>query len=535
MKTLRLLSLALVLFAPSAHAGRELYVSSITGDNANPGTIDAPLWTLSAAIDALPVENGVCVAAIHLERGGTYDMGVDAKGLPRPLPIRSGANEADRFVIDAYGAGPRPVVLLRGRRGAWADQDGTRHALLRGLDFYGVLDDPAGDFYAPVHPKIGCTWRQNAPVENLRFEDCRTRFCELVLQYPRGVGTGHVTLRRCVILDSYELDGGLAQGLYTSGMGLLIDECVFDHNGWLEADGEDEEPIAEAIKYNHNAYVSHARDTTIRNCLFLRASSIGVKFTAVEPGSAPGIVVTDNLFVEGEIGVSIGGNQSNPLRFVGPRVNNNVFMHIGRALPTRRKLGWGIEGVDWDGGEVAGNVMLQQPIDVTNCFFIGFEGTARDVLVKDNFCMGLRGKRGALRLLPYPDGVPQQTGRVETNTFSIEGTAVVAAVAPDGWKFQGNRWSIESLVPVISNPTFTVAGQPLDEQGFAATAGEFKKPTPPPQVDVDLPIPFDELVARAREQGQTGEWDPAISAHNLNWQIRDALKIATGGQVPFTP
>jgi hypothetical protein len=115
--------------------------------------------------------------------------------------------------------------------------------------------------------------------------------------------------------------------------------------------------------FNHNTYFAEARETVFRNNLFLRASSIGSKFTS-NTGSGTNainawdLLIDNNLYIEGEVGISLGGNddQNNGPRWRNVHVTNNVMMHIGRTQPTQRTLGWGLDVQDWDGGLVSGNV-----------------------------------------------------------------------------------------------------------------------------------------------------------------------------------
>lgn len=521
MRPLTTIAAFLFLLA-SAHA-RDIYVSSQAGDDANPGTLESPLKTLPKAVQLLAVTAGKTTDDLFLARGGTYDA---------PLPLVSGPSTDDLYTVNAYGSGPRPVVLCRIKRAVSAPPKSWQNARVSGLDFYGIGDDlQSGEPYAPVAPRIGATFERAAPVGNVEFTDCRSRFVEWIFQYPQGDGNGAVVLRRCVILDSYEANT-LRQGLYTSGMGLLLDECVFDHNGWHET-----VPGAGAIIYNHNAYLSHARDTTVRNCLFLRASSIGLKFTANEVGAARNLIVDGNVFIEGEVGVSIGGNVSLAGRFVAPQVTNNAFLHLGRTVPTNRALGWGIEIRDWDGGECSGNIMLGQAPVVTNCFFISVMDAARGVLVKGNWCEGLAAGKGVIRLA----GGAAQSGQFLENMIVVsEKIAIGAEVAPSGWTFTGNRWTKPTPDPIpdpdpMPDPDpvlvrFLVAGTEVDFAGFLAAMTAPMPPAPAPQVPRDitetdpyLGMPWATFLERARSQGNDGVWDETIMAPAINRRVREVF------------
>ena len=93
-------------------------------------------------------------------------------------------------------------------------------------------------------------------------------------------------------------------------------------------------------------------------------------------------MVSDNLFVGGEIGISAGGNTDYN---TGPRWENinivdNVLIAIGRDQPTNRTLGWYIDVDDWNGGDVCGNYLLHnENLNVNNLNGINVSGHSTDV------------------------------------------------------------------------------------------------------------------------------------------------------------
>jgi hypothetical protein len=171
--------------------------------------------------------------------------------------------------------------------------------------------------------------------------------------------------------------------------------------------------------------------TIFRGNLFLRAASISNKFTAnYGPGSVKDVVLDDNLYVEGEIAVSMGGNRGEPLRWVNCRAVNNVMLDIGRGQPLGRGLGSGIGAQDWDGGEIAGNLFLhQQSSTVRNVhgLTVGCSETCtdvgthmRNVTIHANVFHGLKNARMALHI--------KESGRM--NAITIEGNLFQFAGVP---------------------------------------------------------------------------------------------------------
>src|SRR5690606_8303540 len=127
---------------------------------------------------------------------------------------------------------------------------------------------------------------------------------------------------------------------------ILLQENLFDHNGWRiqSRESNSDKADGQATMFNHNTYFTSAQGVLFERNLFLRASSIGNKWTATDSNPSRGVVMNDNLYAEGEIGISIGGNNPlGPLRFRDVVMRNNVLTDIGRARPTNRSLAWGVE------------------------------------------------------------------------------------------------------------------------------------------------------------------------------------------------
>ena len=150
---------------------------------------------------------------------------------------------------------------------------------------------------------------------------------------------------------------------------LLLEENIFDHNGWLVQSYDNTAANGQATMFNHNIYTCAVTNTVYRKNLFMRASSIGTKFTAPDAASnllmvtatdvkITGLVIDDNLYIDGEICIGLSGNYSaNKYAAVAPVFSNNVFYNIGQSAPTNRGLSWGMALSDIDGGSVQGNLL----------------------------------------------------------------------------------------------------------------------------------------------------------------------------------
>jgi hypothetical protein len=269
--------------------------------------------------------------------------------------------------------------------------------------------------------------------------------------------------------------------------------------------------------------------------MFLRASSIGNKWTANEgTASTTDIVMDNNLYVEGEIAMSIGGNETDPpYRFQNVTVANNVMLDLGRARPTNRSLGWYLEINDWDGGSVTGNLFLHAVSpDVGNVYAINLIGETRNVTIRENIIHDLR--TGG-RLISLEGGATKEGISLETNViqspahdaalvrvtgstdgysfadnvyfstrppdewFSLDGTAM----GIDGWRSGTAETGAVSSQVTFTDPTRTV------ETYNAALGGE---------------ATFDAFIVEARKQSKLN-WSPAYTAAAVNNWIRQGFDM----------
>ncbi|MBN1757383.1 MAG: hypothetical protein JW863_03640 [Chitinispirillaceae bacterium] len=234
---------------------------------------------------------------------------------------------------------------------------------------------------------------ENYSASGILIEDCMfSWYRNNVIQ---GPGTlEDMVVRRCIITDNYDTSAH-SQGLYTNNVSMLLEENVFDHNGWYKQsiNSDNDQSDGQATIYNHNTYFSLSHDVTFRGNIFLRASSIGNKWTANNgEASACNIAIENNLYVEGEIGISMGGNTAGPLRFRDIRIADNVMLDIGRGQPTSRTLGWGIDIQEWDSGSVENNFILHNSSSVVrNVYAINLNGAGgtRNVVINGNTVYGV--------------------------------------------------------------------------------------------------------------------------------------------------
>lgn len=328
---------------------------------------------------------------ILLKRGDTWTH--DAV-----IRLKAGRSATERSVLGYYGsAAARPTVLHNGVNFSWAS-----NSAVVGIRFYASQRNPASPDFVGFASVVGVSGFDGllgyggSLTGGLLIEDCWFDwFAGNVLQSPLAnfAPLTDIIVRRNLITNNYST-AGHSQGLYTARVSLWLEENIFDHNGWYKQGDTNFSAQAEgkATMFNHNTYFGEARETVFRNNLFLRASSIGNKFTSNTASGTNAVktwdvLIDNNLYVEGEVGVSLGGNddQNNGPRWRNIHFTNNVMTHIGRTRPTLRTLGWGLDVQDWDGGKVTGNIFAHWgDATLNNNFGIYSSGHSNDVSYTGN-------------------------------------------------------------------------------------------------------------------------------------------------------
>jgi hypothetical protein len=368
---------------PSADT-RIVYVSSSMGNDTNDGlSEDYPVQTLERAYSLL---RDSCPDWMLLRCGDEWFENIPSIG-------KSGYSEDEPILISSYGEGERP--LIKSESGSVISNDGhvvPEHIFFVGLDLYSYKRDPSSaDYDESVTSNRGVRWVGGG--NDILMEDCCFRFFSggLVVQKYTGPQLTDFKLRRCIITDSYSTNSH-SQGFYASEIdGLLVEECIFDHNGWLvQGTGDNSQEGGAATMFNHNTYFGECNDVVMRGNMFLRASSMGNKMRSDEPGGSIGILFDNNLYVEGEIGIGIGGNTEEHSRFRNVVIRNNVMLHIGRSNPTSRNFGWYLDISDNNNCVVSNNCFAHQPW-YTNTYAVNINGeSAANILVSNNIIYDIR-------------------------------------------------------------------------------------------------------------------------------------------------
>ncbi len=385
-----------------------IYVSSSEGDDANDGL--SPQTAVATPARGAELVRDGSPDFLLLKRGDTWrgmDLGPDRIA----RRFKSGPDAEHPIVISSYGdSTERPRLEIDK---AFVDDDGNERSNLAivGLAFISfpkIPGDPA------FNGADGGAVRFVGTGQNILVEDNYVEYGEFVVQ-----NVSNAEVRNNVVYRSYHVgtcspgdpNGDPTfrpSGIFAGGVnGLLIEGNVFDENGW-----NPDVPEACATIYNHDMYLSSCTGLTVRENLVLRASSIGIKMSSSGLAAANEILIEGNVFAEGEIGISMGGNADTEFRFANATVRDNVFTDIGRSQPTGRGLSWYIDILDNDGVQILDNLLVNQP-ELSNPYGIHVGGGSnRDVVIENNFMHGLQ-----RRALLVDASNAWSSLRVEANTL----------------------------------------------------------------------------------------------------------------------
>ncbi len=332
---------------------RLVYVSaagSDTNDGLSPST---PKKTIVAA-DAL-IRDGF-PDHLLLRRGDTFTVPSGGLG-----PWKNGRSATEPVVFSYYGtSGARPILKVTNQ---FIDHGSAvrNYQFYKGLDIYKSNSDPTSGDFANVSGTTAVRFVGGGA--NLRFEDNRTRFVEIVIQSDAGGTYTNVEFRRNIVVDAWRHDTytteNKIQGLYLSGAnGFLVEENVFDHNGWNETVAN-----AGANQYNHNIYGQQDSRAggIFRGNIFARAAAHGLQ-------ARSGGEIDRNLFVMNAVSFNIGGvaEPSDPAVETWPNyAHDNVVLNgrsMGPYVPgIRSGAVWGIwEDYYIQGASVDGNIVANR-------------------------------------------------------------------------------------------------------------------------------------------------------------------------------
>lgn len=450
--------------------------------------------------------------------------------------FKSGRDAEHRLVVGSYGdSTERPRFEVDTH---FFDDDGNGRSFLAfvGLAFVSYPKIPGDpDFDGASGGAIRVV---GAESRDILLEDNYVEYGEFVLQNATDLEVRHNVVWRSYHVGTcaYNADGSpnlngssefRPSGIFAGGVdGLVIEGNVWDENGYNP-------DVAEACAtiYNHDLYLSGNDRLVVRDNLILRASSIGLKMAANSTGASQDILIENNLFAEGEIGLGMGGNDDSEYRFVDARVLHNVFTDIGRVPPTMRNLSWFLGLQDNDGTEVRGNLLVNQREDANGFGIHLASGSMRNVTLVDNVIEGI--DRRAIWIEPEGswDGIRVTGNRVVSATDTAclithegdfgavtyaDGAYASGAAADERFCVDGARMSFDDWVSASG------------ETG----ASESPEASPDPGRNLDgyashlgIGSTIGDFAAAARQQSRHA-YRPELTAPNANNWIRAGYGVA---------
>jgi len=456
--------------------------------------------------------------------------------------VRSGRSELEPFLIGAYGnSGLSPVLKIGAKNGISIMKANSHHGTLQniavlGLKFYSHTRNPSDPEYVDGSGSQGISvlaYGLGNIIKNLLIEGC-------VFQYAKGNHiqgslsgvTENVKVRRSVFLNSYSTDSH-SQGLYSHGVnGFVVEENIFDHNGWLiqQTEGSGEKSSGQATIFNHNTYFSGVKNVTLKGNIFLRPSSMHNKFTANDGVASAGpIAVLNNLYVDGEIGISLGGNVDGEYRFKDIKIMDNVMTDMNLSRPTSRTIAWAIGIQDWDGGQVSNNYIINT--DHGNSYAFSHSGTSRNVTIENNHVYNFKNISYVFKISGAKgDNVSNMV--FSNNKFQVPSSykkIISADYATTGkWTFTGNQYYSERLdnTSFYYNQVAMSAAAWKTSSGDNALIEQISLPANMPSVpEYMLSIgetgTLDAFIAKCRAQDRFS-WDTRFTSEKVNAWIRSA-------------
>jgi hypothetical protein len=488
-----------------------IYVSSSGGNNSNAGTsAAAPVRTIAEGM--LRLRSGF-PDHLLLKRGDVWN---EAFG----FWSKSGRSAAEPMVVASYGPSPaRPRVIADNEPG------------LRGLDH------PVNYFaFTGIHLQIanrpsslaptGIRWL--SPTRHFLIEDCLIEgFSTNVVVQGFFGPIEDFRIRRSVVVDAYDT-GTLSQGMYCENVdGILIEECLFDHNGWRPG-------IAAPSIFNHNVYL-HAgtRNLVATGNIFARASSHGLQARA-------GGTVENNLFLRCPVSLSycyvLGGSEPTAGGIAG-RVHGNVMTEGNDILDKPRGIGMQVGNIDpARGAEITNNFFLRnasaQPYGAAIELQAGNGLGVHKTLIQDNVCYG------------YNAGL---TAEGETDKYSLTQVRHNCFMPLDTYSFvvhhrfelQGSRISYLDNIynsPRVANSWFranlilySIDGWKILSQDMTGVVNDGGFPDPSRSVQSysalqGFPATVAGYLTEARKQSRQS-WRPACATE----AVVDYLRVGFGG------
>jgi hypothetical protein len=489
---------------------RIVYVSSSGGNDSNSGLASsAPVRTLTHGFNLL--------------RDGYPDWLMlkcgDAWSGESLYWTKGGRSATEMMRLGSYGTGERPLIMT-GRN------DGLNnigpHAHLAITDVHFLADGNDGSA-----TNSGITlmngW-SNVLIENVMIE---RYLCNIAFQNYPTLRLSDIKVRRCIIVDAYTTTQQHAQGLLAGATdGLLIEECVFDHNG-LNNDGSG----SPTSGFSCGMYLQVGNTGVVtRGNIVSRQGGEGISQRC-------GGVCENNLILQNPMNIQFGS--VNVPTATGGAIRNNVVLDSHDIDPANQR-GIGMTIYDAVGLEVAGNIVAHQRTGTGNIYGINF-GTysggsiqSRYISVHDNVVYDWTlpdgtTYEGSIGLMIGP-AAGSNNITVRNNDFQgprggfLVALSGITASVFGPVTFTGNRYYTTNLAPHQIYYTTTYPQWEGDSGETGASYGALSYPDPERCVGTYMaamgaPATLGTFAALARRQSRTN-WSDRFTAAAVNDYIR---------------
>ncbi|MBL4698294.1 MAG: hypothetical protein JKX70_05615, partial [Phycisphaerales bacterium] len=384
-------------FVPSTDT-RLIFVSESEGNDANSGlNPGSPVKTLHKGYQLL--RDGYPDWML-LKRGDAWNESV-------PNWDKSGRSESETMVMGAYGDdSARPQIRPDGGAVAMRFLGGDEIGFVA---FVGLHLEPL----SRTDDQRGTGIRMLKSSHNILFEDMYVRgfAVNFVLQEYSGSTITDIKLNGCVVVDAWAL-AGHSQGLFAKGVdGLILENCVFDSNGFNLSRG------AQPTIFNRNAYIQYTcENVSVNNTIFANGASTGIQMRA-------GGVLNDNLFIRNPTAFGIGaGGAFAREGGVTAEVRRNLIMY-GKGISDSLPRAFGAAITNTRSLVLSDNIFYSSVIDYNGSpIKMGDSGSygLTDILIENNTIVDWH---GSVRIIAPGDNQLYDNIRIQNNHIYADLTA----------------------------------------------------------------------------------------------------------------
>lgn len=343
---------------------------------------------------------------------------------------------------------------------------------------------------------------------------------------------GVFCLRRSIVVDAWNTPGH-SQGIFARNVdSLIIEECLFDHNGWNESI-----PGADATIYNRNMYIKDCPNAITRGNVDARGASGGIQ-------QRVGGISEYNLSLMNPLGITFGHAENHPDMPASGSIRFNVILDARDIDDLPR--GIGISAGDYvDSVDIHDNIVAHNAhgTGTVRGIKIGSDNPsrfARNISVHDNIVYswyesgnGSWGQSGpAIQVARESENASVMHNLLQQVSPGGELVSISSAFRSD-WHFEGNTYtSANQADKQFSTDSGRVSYSSWISISHESDSSYSQVAFPDPNRDIatymqslGLTASLDAFLARAREQ-RRGSWSDEYTAVAVIDYIREGFGLA---------